>query len=436
MATTSTTASQALPIVQAGIQQADAALYKANQTLHANPELAYKEYKAHDNLCELLEEQGFSVTRKAYDLETSFEASIGTGGREVIICAEYDALPEIGHACGHNLIATSSLAAFIGAARAKKELNLPGRLRLLGTPAEEGCGGKIVQIRRGAFQGASAAIMSHAITATGVSDDPEVSGSAAFDLIASIKFRVEFRGKSAHAAGEPWNGLNALDAAVAAYNNVSLLRQQIHTDERVHCVFEDGGTVPNVIPDYTRMNWYLRSPTIERGEVLRKRVEACINAGALATNCSVNYIKYGTPPKCDDISSGLLKLIFFCLLHRSDDYKNVVSNPTICRTYADMMGMMGHKVLSSQEKPFAASTDMGNVSHELPSMHGAFVIPTSPDAALHSTKFAAAAGEREAHEAATRCGTGMALLALTILMDDAVAEKMQSEFLAMKQSSS
>lgn len=279
-----------LPLIQTRLEQTDSALYDANQALHKNPELAYEEHKATENLSSFLEQHGFTVQRQAYGMATSFEASIGAGGREVIICAEYDALPELGHACGHNLIATSSLAAFVGAAHAMKELNLPGRLRILGTPAEEGGGGKIKLIRAGAFKGASAAIMSHAVTKHGISDDASVVGSAALDLVASIKFRVEFRGKSAHAAGEPWNGLNALDAAVAAYNNVSLLRQQIHTDERVHCVIEDGGTVPNVIPDYTKMNWYLRSPTIERGQALHKRVEACIDAAGLATNCSVKYI--------------------------------------------------------------------------------------------------------------------------------------------------
>lgn len=282
---------EALAIAQACIKRADASLYETNQLLHANPELAYEEHKAHDLLCNFLEAQGHSVTRKAYGLDTSFEASSGSGGREVVICAEYDALPAIGHACGHNLIATSSMAAFLAASEVLSELQTPGRVRILGTPAEEGGGGKIALIRAGAFGGASASIMSHPVTPNSLSTDTEVSGSAALNLVASVKLRAEFHGKSAHAAGEPWNGLNALDAAVAAYNNVSLLRQQIRPEERVHAVFEDGGTVPNVIPDYTRMNWYIRSPTIEQGEKLRNRVEACIEAGASATGCSVGYIR-------------------------------------------------------------------------------------------------------------------------------------------------
>ncbi|EGX92261.1 amidohydrolase, putative [Cordyceps militaris CM01] len=404
MSSSSTNNSKALAIVQAHLKQADAALYQANQSLHANPEVAYKEHNAHDNLCDLLESQGFSVTRKAYGLDTSFEASSGAGGREVVICAEYDALPEIGHACGHNLIATASLAAFFGASKVLSELKVPGRVRVLGTPAEEGGGGKIALLRAGAFSGASASIMAHPVAPGNLSNDAAVSGSAALNLVASIKFRVAFRGKSAHAAGEPWNGLNALDAAVAAYNNVSLLRQQMRSDERVHAVIEDGGTVPNVIPDYTRMNWYIRSPTIERGQELHERVQACIEAGASAAGCSFEYI-------------------------RADDYKNVIGNGAICKTYAKMMALVGHKVLAEQEKPLVASTDMGNVSHQVPSMHGAFTIPAAPGAAMHSKLFAAAAGERAGHEAAIDCGTGMALLAVNILSDDELAEEMQREFI-------
>ena len=281
---------KARQLVNAKVDEASSELRGINQALHDKPELAYKEFFAHDTLADFLEKQGFTVKRKTYGLDTSFEATIGSGGRQVVVCAEYDALPNLGHACGHNLIATSSLGAFLGAAHAIKEMGIPGRLRILGTPAEEGGGGKAKLIRAGAFEprdDVAASIMAHPITRHGIGNVP---GLAALDLIASHKFRVEFRGKSAHAAGEPWNGTNALDAAVAAYNNISMLRQQIRPDERVHGVFEAGGTVPNVIPDYTRMNWYVRAPTTEQGEKLQTRVFACIDAAAAATGCTVNYI--------------------------------------------------------------------------------------------------------------------------------------------------
>ncbi|KAF4984358.1 hypothetical protein FDECE_17107 [Fusarium decemcellulare] len=266
---------------------------KINKFLHTNPETAYKEVLAHATLTSYLEQHGFSVKKQTYGLDTSFEAEIGQGGRLVIFCAEYDALPDIGHACGHNLIATSSVAAFLGAARALVELKTPGRLRILGTPAEEGGGGKSRLIDAGAFnppEDVAAAIMAHPIAAHQIGSGDGDFGLAGFKLIASHKLRVEFRGKTAHAAGEPWNGVNALDAAVAAYNNVALMRQQIQPDERIHGVIEVGGTVPNVITEYTRMNWNIRSPTMKRCNDLLRRVKACFEAGAAATGCTISYI--------------------------------------------------------------------------------------------------------------------------------------------------
>ncbi|KAH7133804.1 metal-dependent amidase/aminoacylase/carboxypeptidase [Dactylonectria macrodidyma] len=377
-----------------------------NKFLHANPETAYQEVQAHDTLTSYLEKQGFEVKKKTYGLDTSFEAEIGEGGRLVVFCAEYDALPGIGHACGHNLIATSSLAAFLGAARAITELKIPGRLRILGTPAEEGGGGKSKLIDVGAFnppEDVAAAIMAHPIAAHQIGADGETSGLAGFKLIASHKLRVEFRGKTAHAAGEPWNGVNALDAAVAAYNNVALLRQQIQPDERIHGVIEAGGTVPNVITEYTRMNWNIRSPTMKRCNDLLRRVKACFEAGAAATGCSINYIP-------------------------SPTYMNLRVNETLCKTYVNEMASIGQKVMLRQTKNFNASTDMGNVSHLVPSFHGAFAIPASADISAHNPGFAAAAGTDEAHAAAITCARGMATLAIRVLVEDGTASGARGDF--------
>lgn len=275
-------------------------LRQVNNALHEHPETAYKEFFAHETLTAFLEKLGFQVARSTYNLETSFEATFGSGSREVVFCAEYDALPDIGHGCGHNLIATSSLASFLSAAHALSELKVPGRLRLLGTPAEEGGGGKAKLIDAGAFEPTTdiaAAMMAHPFPSPSFpspddSNAPPITGLAGIQLIASHKFRVEFRGKTAHAASFPSEGLNALDAAVAAYSNVSLLRQQVMSDERIHGVIEVGGTVPNVITDYTRMNWNVRSPTIERADKLLERVHACLRAGALASGCEMTLLPY------------------------------------------------------------------------------------------------------------------------------------------------
>ncbi|KAI0846175.1 hypothetical protein F5Y00DRAFT_150004 [Daldinia vernicosa] len=380
---------------------------KINRELHQHPEIAYQEVFAHDTITQFLQERGFIVKRSTYDLATSFEAEIGSSGRLVVICAEYDALPEIGHACGHNLIATSSIAAFLGAAEALKKSGDAGRLRILGTPAEEGGGGKVKLIGAGAFKdNIAAAIMAHPMPIHQISgsNEPHVyDGLAGLKMIASHKFRTEFRGKTAHAAGEPWNGVNALDAAVAAYSSVGLLRQQIQPDERIHAVIEVGGTVPNVITDYTRMNWNVRSPTIARANKLLARVKACIEGAATATGCELNYIVAPT-------------------------YANLTANKALCEAYADEMGRIGDKIILRNEKPVTASTDMGNVSHIIPSFHGAFAISAPPNTSLHNPGFAAAASTDEAHEKALRCAKGMAMLAVRVLLDGELAFKAHSDF--------
>ncbi len=263
--------------------------------LHAHSETAFKEFFAHDTIANLLEAKGFAVTRSAYGVETSLEAESGSAGRLVVFCAEYDALPQIGHGCGHNLIAMSSIAAFLGVVEALRRTGSPGRVRLLGTPAEEAGGGKVRLIEAGAFSGdVAAAIMAHPVCAQNIFYEPfrDYTGQAALKFIATHIFKTEFHGKTAHAAGEPWNGVNAFDAAVSAYNNVALLRQHIEPDDRVHAIMEAGGTAPNVIPDYTCMSWMVRSPTIQRADKLLGRVKACIQAGAAAAGCELNYIEW------------------------------------------------------------------------------------------------------------------------------------------------
>ncbi|KAI1375793.1 hypothetical protein F4677DRAFT_101174 [Hypoxylon crocopeplum] len=376
-----------------------------NSELHQHPETAYNEIYAHKIITKFLEDRGFTVQRSTYGLPTSFEAEFGSSGRLVFICAEYDALPEIGHACGHNLIATSSIAAFLGAAEALKQSGAVGRLRILGTPAEEGGGGKAKLIDAGAFgDDIAAAIMAHPMCEHQIFNDAgSYAGLAALKLIASHKFRTEFRGKTAHAAGEPWNGVNALDAAVAAYSSVGLLRQQIKPDERVHAVIEVGGTVPNVITDYTRMNWNVRSPTLAGADKLLARVKACIEAAATATGCELNYIVAPT-------------------------YANLTANKALCEAYVDEMAAIGEKILLQQEKPMNASTDMGNVAQVVPSFHGAFAIPAAADVSIHNPKFAAAAGTDEAHGIALKCAKGMAMLALRVLLNDELASKARDDF--------
>lgn len=274
--------------VASHINRANEALWHLNKAIHLHPELCFEEVFAHATLTAFLKSQGFQVQCHAYGLNTAFMAETGHGGRLVIICAEYDALPGIGHGCGHNLIATSSVAAFVGASKTLLELGIAGRVRILGTPAEEGGGGKIKLINAAAFaEDVAAAIMCHPIPLEQIKDG--WSGTAGFRTVASRRFKVEFHGKNAHAGQEPWNGVNALDAAVGAYTTTSMLRQQVRPDERIQAIIEHGGTASNIIPDYTRMSWGLRGPSIMHVDALADRVKACIQSAATATGCSVTH---------------------------------------------------------------------------------------------------------------------------------------------------
>ncbi|KAK1143927.1 hypothetical protein N8T08_005836 [Aspergillus melleus] len=365
-------------------------LRQLNLGIHSHPETAHEEVYAHEILTGFLESRGFNVTRQAYGLSTAFEAEIGTSGPIAIFCAEYDALPKLGHACGHNLIATSSTAAFLGLAQSVKKWNIPGRVRILGTPAEEAHGGKIKLIAAGAFSdpAIAAAIMVHPTSQRGIKDG--YHGTAGWQSIANSLLRVEFHGKGAHAGGDPWNGVNALDAAVSAYSSLSMLRQHIQPDERIHGIIEDGGKVPNIIPDYTRMQWSIRSRTAARTESLLARVKACFEAAGAATGCSVSYV---IEPM----------------------YQDIIVNDEFCQIYTEEMAELGRNVQLKSDTAATVSTDMGNVSHVIPSFHGVFGISTPDGAPPHHAAFAKAAGSEEAYSEAMICGKAMAMLGWRIL---------------------
>ncbi|KAJ0124515.1 hypothetical protein J7T55_005853 [Diaporthe amygdali] len=402
---------RARAIISSTLDSLNDDLRNLNQAIHSHPEICYEEVYAHDTITAFLEAHGFTVTRHAYGLATSFSAEAGSGGRLVVFCAEYDALPGIGHGCGHNLIATASVAAFAGAAKALLDLGVAGRVRLLGTPAEEGGGGKAKLIKAGAFpaaqaggdenEGVWAAIMSHALPLGQIKEG--WSGTAGFRSTALQRLKVEFHGRNAHAGQEPWNGVNALDAAVGAYTTISMLRQQIRPEERVQGVIEDGGRVPNIIPDYTRMAWAVRSPDVSGVDALFERVKNCCRASALASGCTVDFTEQ--PP-----------------------YMELRVNAALCNAYIEEMKGLGRDILFMDDKPSAAGTDMGNVSHVVPSFHGIFGIPTEPGVAVHSRNFASAASTEEGHRAALESAKGMAMLGLRVLAEPGLAERARDNF--------
>ncbi|KAJ5939568.1 hypothetical protein N7466_002702 [Penicillium verhagenii] len=405
-----------LDIVQEALARYDTQLRDINQKIWSNPELAYEEYKAHDNICALfesLQSSGYEVSRKVYDVETALEVkyTFGKGGRTVAFNAEYDALPGIGHACGHNLIATSSIAAFIATCESMKAqaqyLSLPGfTVRLLGTPAEESGGGKVKLIDGGAYKDVDACLMVHPVPMA--PGNPALCGMATVvegGFLANDKVQVTFTGKPAHAAAAPWEGINALDAVVSAYVSISMLRQQILPTQKIHGVIVEGGTRPNIIPMSATVDYYIRSPTKKTLKPLTEKVIKCFEAAALATGCKVSF-EWG--PSYDDMKS----------------------NMPICESYVSAMRAMGHHTLldNSQQKGAlaGASTDMGNVSYVVPGFHGIFCIPV--DGVNHTPQFTKGAGSSEAYERAIACAAGMAVVACQILVDDEFAESVKNDF--------
>lgn len=230
------------------------------------------------------------MTPHAFGLQTAFLAEYGSGGRVVTFNVEYDALPGIGHACGHNLIATGSLAAFLGVVAAMKAHPIAGRVRALGTPAEEGGGGKIKLIDAGAYSDVDACLMTHPFAAALI--PPPFKGIAYTTCVASAKFGFTFTGKPAHAAAAPHEGVNALDAAVLAYNGLSVLRQQIKPDQRIQVVILKGGEAPNIITPMSELSLNVRGSSIEETRVLQQRVRNCFEGAALATGCSVEFDEF------------------------------------------------------------------------------------------------------------------------------------------------
>lgn len=333
-------------------------LVDASHRIHANPELNFEEKFAHDVLCEILEAQGLAPERHAYGLDTAFDARAGSDGPTIAVCLEYDALPGIGHACGHNIIATAGLGAGLAAAALAEECG--GRVAILGTPAEEGGGGKVFMIREGALADVDAAVMVH----------PAATDLRWMNAIAIQQVVATYHGESAHAAAAPARGRNALDAAVLGYVNVAALRQHIGDAERIHGIFTEAGEKPNIVPNRAQAHWYVRSPTMAGLETLKGRVTRCLEAGADAAGCTVE-LEWVDPPFAD-----------------------MIDNHAMIDAYVANAARLGRTVLDPREvPPVVGSTDMGNVSYEVPSIHP-MIRAADGDTPIHTPEFATyAAGE-------------------------------------------
>lgn len=382
-----------------GIDVMRAPLLQISHDIHENPELAFQEHHAHALLTGSIRDAGLKVTPGAYGLQTAFETEFGaTDGPCVALLAEYDALPGIGHACGHNLIAASSL----GAALALHGIagKLPGKVRLLGTPAEEAGGGKELMARQGAFKGVDAAMMIH----------PAGINLATMPTIAWSEVMVSYRGVSSHASAMPERGVNALDALITAYNAIAMLRQHIRSTERIHGIILKGGDAPNIVPEFASGHFYVRAKNMKDLTTLRPRVLACFEAGARATGAALT-VEWG------DV-----------------DYLDLRINWPIADRFQINGETLGRVFTPLEQLPTGAkgSTDMGNVSHLMPSIHPMLAC-APPHVSIHNPEFAKYAGAESGDQAAIDGAKTLAMTALDYLFDAALRSDAKLAFEKAKQ---
>jgi amidohydrolase len=366
-------------------------LAEVARDLHAHPELAYQETYAADRLAKELEAASVSVERGAGGVATALRARLGSGPTKIAILAEYDALPGIGHACGHNLIAAGALAATLALARVAGDL--PGEIVFLGTPAEEGGGGKIRLLDAGLFAGLDAAMMFHPF-------DRTLLGHPS---LAMCRLEMIFRGRPSHAAGAPWDGASALRGVIQTFNLIDSARVHLRDGARVHGIITDGGKAVNIIPERAACAFSVRAPTSAYLETVLATVRRCAEAAAAATETSVEII----------VGMG---------------YKDMRNNAPLYRRFGDHLTALGVAHVEYDDRVGAGSTDMGDVSHVVPSIHPYMAVCDPGQSFPHQSDFAAHAisdrGIRAAHDAAK----AMALLALDLLADDGLRREARRAF--------
>jgi amidohydrolase len=368
------------------VEQARDELVALSHRIHANPELGFEEERACAWLCELLDGAGLEVERGVGELPTAFAARAGSGPLHVVVCAEYDALPGVGHACGHNVIAAMAAGAGVALARVADDAGL--RVTVLGTPAEEGGGGKILLLQRGAFDDAHAAMMVH----------PSPYEHAEMPIIAVDHMEVAFTGKEAHASAYPFLGTNAADALVVAQTAIGLLRQQLRPSIRVHGIVTKGGDAANIIPAHTEAKWMVRAETMDQLQEVRDKVVRCFEAGALATGATLELTMDPNP------------------------YSEMRHDHDLSASYRRNAEALGRS-FSDRSDRGAGSTDMGNISLALPSIHPTIGIDALP-AVNHQPEFTAKCATPAADQAVFDGAVAMAWTAIDAATDASLRERL------------
>ncbi|MFP4647489.1 MAG: M20 family metallopeptidase [Candidatus Acetothermia bacterium] len=377
--------------VKQEIDEASDDLKKLSKQIFENPELKFEEYKAMNWLTEALEDAGFEVQRGAGGMETAFIARCphGSSGPTLAFLSEYDALPGLGHACGHNLIAGIGVGAGLGLCSVMEELG--GQLMVIGTPAEEGGGGKIELIEAGVFEEVDVAMMAHP-------SDQTLVGRGSLG-IQELKF--DFYGEAAHASSRPEEGVNALDAAIATFNNVNGLREHIKDSSRVHGIITDGGEKPNIVPEHAGAKFYVRAKKLTDLNELLEKVRNCAEAGALATGAELEVSKKKTRHNPMKLNSHLIET---------------------CQENLENLG-----VEVEEHEGGMGSTDMGDVSHVVPAIHPYIKIAEKGTPA-HSVAFAEAANSEEGYSAMITAAKGLAMTGVDVLGNEEKFEAIRNEF--------
>ncbi len=328
------------------IDDAAGELIALSTFIHANPEVALEEVRSSAACAEFLEARGFQVERGVAELPTAFAAWSGDGSPRVAFLAEYDALPGLGHGCGHNLIAIAGIGAGLGLAAALKHLGGTGRVDVFGTPAEEAVGGKVIMANAGLFDGIDAALGAHPGASEATCPTVEGSGQA----LACVLMRIAFHGQAAHAAADPYNGVNALNGVIELFNGINALRQHITQDARIHGIITHGGTIPNVVPDFAQAEFFVRAATLAGMNRLVDKVRSIAEGAALITGAAVE-IEMPEEPNSD-----------------------MITNYTIANRLSHNLGMVGLHLPAAKAEPGMGSTDWGNVSYLTPSVETAYPI--------------------------------------------------------------
>ena len=365
-------------------------LVSLSHRLHATPELCFDETVSARAVAEVIRAGGLEVEEGVYDLPTALESRSGEGDLVVAVCAEYDALPDVGHACGHNIIAATAVGAGLALAAVADDVGLS--VRVLGTPAEEGGGGKILMLERGAFAGVHAAMMVH----------PWPSERLTGSCLAVAHFDVRYAGREAHASAAPWEGVNAQDALTVAQVAIGLLRQQLPPGDQVHGVVTGGSAAANVIPAAVTARYMVRSRTRKGLAALRPRVDACFEAGALATGCEVAYEEL------------------------APEYSHMEPDRALLRAYRANAEALGRRFdADDADAPLPTfSTDMANVSLAVPTIHPLIGIETN-GAVNHQREFAAACVTPSADAAVRDGAVALAWTAIDAATDPSLRARLR-----------